>query len=261
MIIEVEKLCFGYSSYKVLKDISFNIGRGKLISIIGPNGVGKSTLFRCILGLIDEYSGSIRIEGNDIKKLSVKSRAHLMAYIPQTYYPSFNYSVIDMVLMGTAHQLSAYSKPGKKEEDQARKSLAQLNISGLAQRGFCKLSGGEQQLTLIARALAQQAGIILMDEPTSSLDFGNQLRVLQQIKSLTKEGYTVLLSMHNPQHALTYSDYVLALYEGSIIADGTPQEVINEDLLRRLYNVEVKMAKVGGDMLIVPSEKGSVAYV
>jgi iron complex transport system ATP-binding protein len=261
MIIEVEKLCFGYGSHKVLNDISFNVEKGKLISIIGPNGVGKSTLFRCILGLIGECSGIIRIEGNDIKKLSAKSRAHLMAYIPQIHYPSFNYSVMDMVLMGTAHQLSAYSKPGKKEMEQAWKALAQLSITGLAQRGFSRLSGGEQQLVLIARALAQQAGIILMDEPTSSLDFGNQLRVLQQIKNLTKEGYTVLISMHNPQHALTYSDYILALFDGSIIADGTPQEVINEDLLSRLYNVEVQIAKVGGDMLIVPSGKGGVDYV
>lgn len=257
MSIEVENLCFDYSSHKVLKDISFTAKKGKLLSVLGPNGVGKSTLFRCILRLLSGYSGSIRLEGTDIKKLSARKLAHLIAYIPQSHYPSFNYSVTDMVMMGTAHQLSPFSSPGKKEREQTRKALEQLNIGSLAERGFSRLSGGEQQLVLIARALAQQAKILLMDEPTSNLDFGNQLRVLQQIKNLSDEGYTILLSTHNPQHALMYSDYIIALFDGSIIADGAPHKVMNEDLLGRLYNVEVQIVNVSGDLLIVPSaERG-----
>lgn len=252
MRLEVKNLYFGYGRHKVLNDITFTAGEGKLLSVLGPNGVGKSTLFRCILGLLKGYDGSIRLGDTDIRKLSAKNLAHLIAYIPQSHYPSFNYSVFDMVLMGTAHQLPAFSSPGRRETEQAWKALEQLNIAGLADRGFARLSGGEQQLVLIARALAQQAKILLMDEPTSNLDYGNQLRVLQQVKNLTKEGYTILLSMHNPQHALMYSDRILALFGGGIVADGTPQEVMDEDLLGRLYDVEVRIVNTDGNLLIVP---------
>ncbi len=253
MSVSVENLCFGYNSHPVLRSVSFRAGKGKLISLIGPNGSGKSTLFRCILGLLGRFHGEIRVEGHDVKKLAPRKRAHLMAYIPQSHGPAFNYRVEDMVLMGTAHQLSPFAMPGEKEQEQAWRALEQLNIRKLAGRGFSRLSGGEQQLVLIARALAQQAGIILMDEPTSNLDFGNQLRVLQQVKKLAQAGYTVLLSMHNPQHALIYSDHVLALFNGGIVAEGKPREVITGALLKRLYGVEATITELDGEKVIVPA--------
>lgn len=257
MNISVQNLSFGYGAHLVLNNISFVAAEGTLLSVLGPNGVGKSTLFRCILGLLNGYRGTIKVGDDDINKLSSRELAHNIAYIPQSHYPTFSYSVLDMVLMGTTHTLTAFSSPGKKQAEQAFLSLERLNISHLAESDFSKLSGGEQQLVLIARALAQQAKVLLMDEPTSSLDFGNQLRVLQEIKKLTYEGYTVLLSTHNPQHALQFSDGIIALSDGNIVANGIPHEVMDEKLLRKLYDVDVRFVGALNDRIIIPSvERG-----
>ena len=170
MKLQVEGLSFAYGAHEVLRDVTFSALDGQLLSVLGPNGVGKSTLFRCVLGLLEGYGGTISIDGTDTRPLSAREIAHRIAYIPQTHYPAFNYSVFDMVLMGTTHSMGAFAAPGAKQRRAAETALRRMEILHLAERSYMRLSGGEQQMVLIARALAQEAKILLMDEPTSALD-------------------------------------------------------------------------------------------
>ncbi len=259
MKLQVEGLSFAYGAHEVLRDVTFSARDGQLLSVLGPNGVGKSTLFRCVLGLLEGYGGMISIDGTDTRPLSAREIAHRIAYIPQTHYPAFNYSVFDMVLMGTTHSMGAFAAPGAKQRRAAETALRRMEILHLAERSYMRLSGGEQQMVLIARALAQESPILLMDEPTASLDYGNQHRVLRCVRRLAHEdGYTVVLSTHNPQHALSYADAILALHAGTVLAAGTPQEVLTEGMLRTLYGVEVRLVETphGAAVLPLPDDGG-----
>jgi len=236
----------------VLKHVSFPARDGELLAVIGPNGVGKTTLFRCILGLQQRYSGTIRIDQTDAHTLSARELAHRIAYIPQSHGQAFSYTVLDMVLMGTTHMVSAMSVPKRREMDAAKTALERMGVSHLSDKNFSHLSGGEQQLVLIARALAQQTRTLLMDEPTASLDYGNQSLVLKQVRALADEGYTVLLSTHNPQHAIWYADSALALLDGETAALGRPDRVLNAELIRRLYGVRVNLVETEHGPLLSP---------
>jgi iron complex transport system ATP-binding protein len=252
MSLLVENLSFSYGERAVLQGVSFEAQKGEFLSILGPNGVGKSTLFRCILGTLRVREGRICVNGRDVAGLSQRQRARCFAYIPQIHRPTFGYSVLDTVLMGTTRRLSAFQRPGQAQEKLALAALERMGVVRLAQRDFSRLSGGEQQLVLIARAIAQQSDVLIMDEPTSALDYGNQLRVLQQVRALSREGYTVLLSTHNPQHALTFADRVLALQNGAAVALGESKSVLTPELIRRLYGVETVLADTPGGSVLVP---------
>ena len=259
MKLEICNLSFAYGKHEVLRDISFTLEKGEFLSVLGPNGVGKSTLFRCILGRLEGYSGQITSAGEDLKTMSRREAAKRMAYIPQIHTPTFSYTVLETVLMGTARQLSPFAQPGKAQVDTAMAALQRVGAAHLAQRDFSRLSGGEQQLVLLARALAQQAQILIMDEPTSALDYGNQLRVLKLVRELAKEGYAVLLSTHNPQHALTFATKTLALIGGRVAALGKPDEVLTPELVRCLYGVDVLFEETAAGRVLVPVIAGERA--
>ena len=254
MSLTVENLSFSYGKHEVLHEISFAAQAGELLAILGPNGVGKTTLFKCVMGLERRYTGHILADEADLATLSPRERAHLVASIPQAHPLSFRYSAFDMVLMGTSHNLSPFALPGKKEREMAREAMARVHIEHLAERPFDQLSGGEQQLVFIARALAQQAKILLMDEPTSSLDYGNRLLVLGVARDLARSGYTVLLSTHDPQHALWFGDRALALQEGRVLALGTPLEVVTPQLLSTLYGRQIELLDTAQGPVLVPKE-------
>ncbi len=258
MSIEVEQLCFAYGERPVLSELCFTVERGSLVAVLGPNGVGKTTLFRCILGTLHGWTGDIRVDGADARTLGARKLADRIAYIPQLHQTTFAYTVLDMVLMGTAHRLSPLAVPGRRERDEAMNALERLGIAGLAERSFTRISGGEQQLTLIARALAQQADSLLMDEPTASLDYGNKQRVLKTVRGLADEGYAVLLSTHDPQHALLYADLALALCEGRVAAFGKVRDVVDAALIKRLYGLDVRLLDTEAGPLVapVPTEGG-----
>ena len=242
MSISVKELSFSYGDRPILCQVSFTARRGQLLSILGPNGVGKSTLFRCILGLLKGYSGTIEVDGRPIRDLNPKSLAALVAYIPQSSYPSFSYTVLDMVLMGTSARLSPLASPGKSEEYAARDALERLGIASLAARPYTQLSGGERQMVLIARALVQNSRILLMDEPTANLDYGNQMRVLSRVRALAEEGYAILQSTHNPDQAYLFSHELLAMKDGRVLAQGPPCQVFTEALIRDLYGLDVEIS-------------------
>ena len=241
MSIEVRHLSFSYGSRQVLRDVSFSVGKGRLLSVLGPNGVGKSTLFRCILGLLHGFQGEITVDGTAVSTLGARELARKVAYIPQSNYPAFQYSVFDMVLMGTTAQSRAFSPPGPKQEAAAREALERLDIGHLADRSYTRLSGGERQLVLIARALAQQSTVLLMDEPTANLDYGNQIRVLTKVRALADAGYTIVQSTHNPEQSYLFSHQILAMKDGRVLAHGTPDEVMNENLIKALYGIDAEV--------------------
>lgn len=251
-MIEVQNVSFSYGEHEVLKHISFCAKNGELLSVLGANGVGKSTLFSCMLRLLRPKEGRILIEGEDISDLSIKALAKRIAYIPQSHNPVFNYTVFDMALMGTTAQLGSFSAPAKEQTELVISALERLGISHLRERGYGQISGGERQLTLIARALVQNAKILVMDEPSASLDYGNRVRVMQTLRELTAQGYAVIQSTHDPDQAFLYSDKVLALHEGQVLAWGTPEEVVCSDLISQLYGVEVEVCRIKNVRICVP---------
>ena len=252
MGIEVKNLSFSYKKgIPVLHDVNFQLQSGKFICLLGPNGVGKSTLFKCMLGLLRNYTGEILIDGENTRSLTQKQLARKVAYIPQSTAPVFNYTVADVVLMGTTSLTSGFSSPGEKERVYVTQALETLNIQHLQDRMFMNISGGERQLVLVARALAQQAGILFMDEPTANLDYGNQVRVLEQVRRLSGSGYTVIQSTHNPEQAFLYADEVLAVKDGTIAAHGSPNEVMDAGLIRDLYGIETQVESLMDDRMRV----------
>lgn len=251
MSICVENLSFAYGEHEVLKGVSFAAEYGEFLSVLGPNGVGKSTLFRCMLGLMPPSQGRTLIGGRDIAALSAAELAQSIAYIPQSHSPVFNYSVLDIVLMGTTAQLGKFSSPGKQQREQAMELLDTLHIADLRHRGYRNISGGERQLVLIARAMAQQAKILIMDEPSSSLDFGNRIRVMQTVRALSERGYCVIQSTHDPDQAYRYSDKILAMLDGGVLAFGTPKETVCDEVISKLYGVPVEVCSLRDDRIRV----------
>ena len=254
-MLEVKNLSFKHKKQKdyVLKDINFQAEKGKITAILGPNGSGKSTLFKCITGIWKSTSGNILVDGKDITELSYLKRAKIFAVVPQEHETVFPYSVFDMVLMGRACYVGLFSTPSKQDYYKAEESLKALGIYHLREKPYTQISGGERQLVLIARALAQEAGFMLFDEPTSNLDFKNQIRVLTMIKKLTRErNITVLLSLHDPNLAGIFADQIVMIKNGSVLKSGKPAEVLNEKFIEELYSISVRVLQTDSLRIIYP---------
>lgn len=249
MSLSVKNVNFYYSERQILNNISFNAQYGEFVSVLGKNGVGKSTLFGCILGHLKVKSGDITVNSKSIKDMSDSVLAQNIAYIPQSHSPVFNFSVLDMVLMGTASQIGKFATPRQKQIDTALTALDKLCITHLKDRGYMYLSGGERQLVLIARAIAQNAKIILMDEPSSSLDFSNKFHVVNMVKNLTKEGFCIIQSTHEPEQAYIYSDKILALHDGNVLAFGKPKDIICNSIISKLYDINVNVYSIENDKM------------
>ncbi|MGN0702860.1 MAG: ABC transporter ATP-binding protein [Lentihominibacter sp.] len=243
-MIDVRNLTFAYDKEKVLDDLSFSLGSGQLVAVLGPNGAGKSTLFKCMLGLLKHYTGEISFNGRDIRTMGRKEMAKMAAYIPQSETPVFNYTVKESVLMGTTGMLSPLQAPGEEQLAIAERAMEYLGIGHMADRGINEISGGERQLVLLARAMAQRAKILIMDEPTANLDYGNQQHVLRHIQKMAGQGYTILLSTHNPEHALQYATHVLAVKNHRVLACGEAEETLTENLIREIYGLDVRIMEV-----------------
>jgi iron complex transport system ATP-binding protein len=237
--LEVRDLGFAFGKHQVLRGVSFTASSGQAICLLGHNGAGKSTLFRCLLGLLKGFTGEILLDGEPTSHLSRRELSRRIAYIPQSSDPVFDYSVFDVVMAGRTVHLGRSSVPTAADEDIVFEQIERLGISNLATRGYAHISGGERQMVLIARALAQQARILVMAEPTANLDFGNQYRVLQHIQALREEGYLVILSTHNPQHAMELATRVLVLHEGRILAQGAPLDVLTPEILGTIYGIPI----------------------
>ena len=239
MSIEVKNLRFRYGARPVIGDVSFTAEKGELLAVLGPNGVGKSTLFRCLLGFLKPVGGEILVDGKELTAYSRRELAKKIAYIPQSHTPAFDHTVLDSVLMGMTAQLRVFEQPGQAQREKAMQMLRALGIEKLSSRGGMKISGGERQLMLLARALVQDASMLIMDEPTANLDYGNSCRVMERVKKLGQTGYTIIFSTHDPNQAFSYATKVLALKDGGVMAVGAPEAVLTEDVLSRLYGIPV----------------------
>lgn len=251
MSIDIQGLNFSYGKRQVLFDVNLTIPDGTLVNVLGPNGVGKSTLFRCILGLNAGYQGKIVVNGKDMRHLSIKQRAKEISYIPQSHSPVYDYEVVDVVLMSTGADLGMLQNPTKRHIARAMAALERVGIEHLAHRTYTQISGGEQQLVLIARALAQEAKTIIMDEPTSALDYGNTVRVLSCVRQLAREGLSIVQSTHQPDQAFLYSDRTLVINHGRVAAFGDPKDVITKEMVSSLYNVDVEVNSLYDDKVRV----------
>lgn len=249
-LIEASGIVFRYLEEPILRDVSVSIGRGEIVSVLGPNGSGKTTLLKVLLGLLRPQKGIVRFDGRDLSELSRRELASRMAYVPQTHRIGFAYRVLDVVLMGRTAYKSLFSPYSKRDVALAHQSLERLSILHLKDRHYDEISGGERQLTLIARSLAQGARTLIMDEPTNGLDYGNQLRLLHQIADLAKEGFTFVKSTHAPDHALWIASRVLMMKKGAVIAYGKPGDTVDGAAIRELYNIQVEVHSINGGLRI-----------
>jgi iron complex transport system ATP-binding protein len=239
MLLRAENITFGYNGRAVLRGVSLTIGKGEIVSLLGPNGSGKTTLLKVLLGLNRMDSGKVLFEGRDISAMDQKTLAKKIAYVPQFHRASFAYRVLDVVLMGRMPHKPFFARYDSRDMELARAALEKLSILHLEDRPYTEISGGERQLALIARAMTQGAHTFIFDEPANGLDYGNQIKLLEELMELSREGYTFIKSTHFPDHALWIADRVIMLKQGEIIASGRPDETITSENLYALYGREI----------------------
>lgn len=244
MKLEIINASCGYGRTTVVKNISMNVEGGEILCILGPNGVGKTTFFKTILGFLKLQSGKILLNGQNISYWSKKKLAESIGYVPQAHTPPFPFSVIDVILMGRTAHIGMLDSPSKKDMEIAEESLNTLNISYLKDKIYTEISGGERQMVLIARALTQQPKILVMDEPTSNLDFGNQVKVLEEINKLSKKGIGIIMTSHFPDHAFLCCTKVALMQKNNLFTIGNVDAVVTEGNLKRAYGVDVKITSV-----------------
>ena len=245
-MLRVEDAEFYYDDAheKGFKGVSFSLNRGEVMCILGPNGCGKTTLLKCLIGLLSLSKGQVWLDGQEIDKLGRREVAKVVGYVPQLHQPVFPFSVLDAVLIGRAPHLNFLESPGRKDEEIAEMAIDAMGIAGLRDRPYTQLSGGEMQLVIFARVLAQQPKLLLLDEPTSHLDFGNQVRVLHTVAELASTGLPVIMTSHFPDHAFLSSSKVAIMKDNKFLAVGSPDEVITEESMERIYGIKVRILDV-----------------
>jgi iron complex transport system ATP-binding protein len=241
MRLTARDLSIGYGNRVVGSGISLTVVPGEVLCLLGPNGAGKTTLFRTLLGLQPPLAGTVAIDGVKLEFLKPYDIAQRLAYVPQAHVTEFSYSVLDIVLMGRTARLRSFASPGSEDRRTALDKLKSLGIGELAFEDYTQISGGQRQLVLIARALTQGAPFLVMDEPTASLDFGNQAMVLARIRELAAEGYGIVLSTHDPDHALMVATRVAIIAEGGLKAAGKTREIVTAEALSVLYRTAVEV--------------------
>lgn len=240
--IQVDNLNFARHRHApVLEGVSLRLAVGEVLCLLGANGAGKSTLLQCLLGIQTGWRGEVRITGRPARSMARSELARLMAYVPQAAHTALSFTVGQAVMMGRTPHLAIGASPAKGDRQAVEEALATVGIVGLRDRSFTELSGGERQLALLARALAQDAPIILLDEPTSSLDLGNQGRVLRIVRDLAGRGRSILMTSHLPEHAFLLGGKVAMMQRGSIIAAGDPAAICTEALLSDLYQAPIRL--------------------
>ena len=256
MVYEVNGLKFSYDGkVNVLDDVCLDLNAKELLCILGRNGSGKSTFFSCLLGLQKDYQGSVRLNGKEVRTLKETDIAKVCGYIPQTINSSFSFTVFDYVLMGCAASMGLFEHPGEKEKNSAWNALELMEISDFAEREITSLSGGERQQVAIARAIVSNPSVILFDEPTAHLDYNNQVKVLRMIKDLSKMGFAIAVTTHDPNHAVLL-DGKVALFDGKGHAEvGLAADMITEEKLNGIYGSDLKiryLEEFGRNVCIYP---------
>ena len=250
MGIELKDIVFGYGSQPVVRGANLHVPAGQFGAILGRNGSGKSTLLRMAAGLHKPQSGQALVAGNDIYQMDVRQRARHVGFLAQFHRPEFSFLVREVVLTGRAG--SVFSVPTQADCAAAEQAMQTLGIAHLADRAYDELSGGERQMVMIARLLAQAPSALLLDEPTASLDLSNQIRLLHALRCLADQGLTVLAILHDPNHALLFADRVFYMESGRITQPEPGAPLADAKRIGRLYGIEVCTAEVAGVSIVVP---------
>lgn len=252
MAIEVERLSFSYGQQRVIADCSFRLERGQIIGLLGRNGSGKTTLLRLLTGSLKTFEGSVKADGIDVYKASRQDLGRLIAFVPQAHHAVFAYTAIDMVVMGRNPHLGFFSRPRREDYYKAERALEQVGMLQMRNRYYMEMSGGEQQLIFLARAMVQEARYYILDEPTSHLDYYNQhaiMRTLEQIVEAQNCG--IIIAIHDPNLALSFADSALLLREGCILGMGEVQNTMTAQNLSNLYNMDLGILSLKGKHVIV----------
>lgn len=245
MILEARDLAIGYRGRVVGQGLDVSVGQSEVLALLGPNGGGKTTLLKTLLGLLPPLSGEVRLDGRPLNALSLRERARLVAYVPQVHAGTFAFTVGEVVLMGRSAHGGLLSAPSARDREAAAEAIARMGIGHLAARPYTLISGGERQLALIARALAQEPRVVVLDEPTASLDFGNQGRVMREMGALAASGLAVAFSTHDPNHALRHAGRALLIRDGACLAAGDAADVLTPAHLSALYATGVREIRQG----------------
>lgn len=244
MKLELRDVSCGYSDKKnVLEHVSFSVNTGEICCILGPNGVGKTTLFKTILRLMKATGGSILLDGEDIVALSPSQMAKAMAYVSQYHVPPFPYVVKDVVMLGRISSVRYFGQPSKKDYEIVEQSMEDMGIRHLRDSIYTDISGGERQLVMVARALAQEPQFLVLDEPTASLDYGNMVRVMQKIKNLRSKGYGIIMTTHSPDQAFMCESKVALLQRNSPVKFGDATDIVTRKNLFDAYKVDVRVVE------------------
>jgi iron complex transport system ATP-binding protein len=256
-VLSVTNLSFGYRHRHVLHDITFSVERGIICGLLGPNASGKTTLLKCIDGIFTPEDGFVHVEGNSVNRLGRRDVAKLMAVVPQQTTVVFSFTALQMVVMGRAARLTRFRLPSTRDYGEAEAALDGLGIGELAGRYFNELSGGEKQLVLLARALFQDTNILLLDEPTSHLDFKNQFMLMDVIRDITKKkNLATIISLHDPNLAARYCDRMVMLKEGRLYKEGFRDDVFKQETLEQVYGMKVRVEKTSeGTSVVVPERR------
>jgi len=257
-MLAARDLDYGYRGRPIGRGLNLSIGAGEAVCVLGPNGAGKTSLFKTLLGLLAPLRGEVLLGERNLSALSQREIAQTLAYVPQAHASFFPFTVADIVLMGRAARVGLIDAPGKKDRATAHAALVRLGIEHMAGAAYTQVSGGERQLVLIARALAQEPRCLIMDEPTASLDLANQVRVLEVISELAAGGLSVVFSTHDPDHAFCSANRVALMRDGQIMSAGAPDEVMNPAALRALYDIDVEVTAIGpaGRKICAPILRG-----
>ncbi len=251
-LLAVSGIGFSYRSKPVLHDISFTVGRGTVCGLLGPNASGKTTLLKCINGVLTPKEGEVRVNGSLLGAMPRRQVARLMAVVPQQMSLAFSFTALQMVVMGRSARLGALKLPSGRDRSEACAAMAELGVGHLAERSFNELSGGERQLVLLARALFQETPILLLDEPTSHLDFRNQYRILDVVSEMTHaKGLATLVTLHDPNLASRYCTHLVVLKDGRLHRKGPRETVFEEKTLREVYGMEVSVHRMPGEPPVV----------
>lgn len=250
--VSIEGLTAGYGHRPVLDDIHLSLLEGTICALLGHNGSGKTTLMRCLNGLLPYMAGKVRVMNQDVSRMERMQLARLVSFVPQNTYTVFSYSCMDMILMGGVSRMKIWVHPGKEEERQARQVCEDMEISHLADCQFNQLSGGQQQLIMLARALYQNTPVMLLDEPSSHLDFCNQHKVMELMRKIVKlRKVTALITLHDPNLALYYCDEVVMMKKGKIIAGGITGKILNDGNLQAAFGENIRIEHTGEGMPVV----------
>ena len=251
MKLEFDALCCGYNGKQIVHGFSATVHSGEILCLLGPNGVGKTTLFKTALGFVRAMGGRILINGRDTQTMNRTEFAKVIAYVPQAHVPPFPFTAKEVILMGRTAHIGAFGSPSRRDHTIVEQMMGRLCIEHLQDRIYTELSGGERQMVLIARALSQEPAFLMMDEPTSNLDFGNQVRVLEQVNRLAENGLGILMTTHFPDHAFLCHGNVVLMQKQSRYLYGSAQDVITKENLKAAYSIDVNVLEhnIHGQMI------------